>query len=250
MLTHFRPRPWCGAGQPGAAAADIAKLAELRDTLRKANDTYWAEQVDIQRQVAIAWVLYAEGKHDEALRGDERGSPTRQNKAEKHVVTPGPLAPAHQALRLHAARRGLAREALVALEATRGPTAVAALRAPRGTARSAAPAKAKTNYAKLVTLRGRRSAPAGNHCRKYLAEQLILVSRSDSVSDAMKSRKAFRSRSQHARRQHRHAHVFNSDLRFDDDPALSVLEALVGFEAVEWSQTQWPPDRPVRQGVR
>src|SRR6266849_359141 len=39
------------AGNPEAAKADIAKLAELRDKLRDAKDAYWSEQVDIQRQV-------------------------------------------------------------------------------------------------------------------------------------------------------------------------------------------------------
>ena len=57
----FRARARRGPlGQSGAAKADIAKLAELRDKLREAKDAYWSEQVDIQRQVATAWVLYAE----------------------------------------------------------------------------------------------------------------------------------------------------------------------------------------------
>ena len=47
--------------------ADIAKLAELQDKLSQAKDAYWAEQVKIQGQIATAWVLYAEGKRDEAL---------------------------------------------------------------------------------------------------------------------------------------------------------------------------------------
>ena len=68
-ITHFaRALGAARAGKPEAAKAEIAKLAELRDKLRKAKDAYWAEQVDIQWQVASAWVLYAEGKHDEALK--------------------------------------------------------------------------------------------------------------------------------------------------------------------------------------
>ena len=56
------------SGQPEAAKADVAKLMELRDKLREAKDAYWSEQVDIQAQVAGAWLLYAEGKHDDAHR--------------------------------------------------------------------------------------------------------------------------------------------------------------------------------------
>jgi hypothetical protein len=67
-VTHFaRALGAARSGNPEAANADIAKLAELRDKLRDAKDAYWAEQVDIQRQAAAAWVLYAEGKQDDAL---------------------------------------------------------------------------------------------------------------------------------------------------------------------------------------
>ena len=68
-ITHFaRALGAVRAGKPEAAKADIAKLAELRDKLRDAKDAYWAEQIDIQRQVAAAWVLYAQGQYDEALK--------------------------------------------------------------------------------------------------------------------------------------------------------------------------------------
>ena len=77
-ITHFaRALGAARSGKPDAAKADIAKLAELRDKLREAKDAYWSEIVDIQRQVATAWVLHAEGKHDEALEGDERGGRRR-----------------------------------------------------------------------------------------------------------------------------------------------------------------------------
>jgi hypothetical protein len=44
-------------GDTEAAKADIAKLGELRDKRRQAKDGYWSEQVDIQAQIASAWVL-------------------------------------------------------------------------------------------------------------------------------------------------------------------------------------------------
>src|SRR6476620_1791020 len=68
-ITHFaRALGAARAGNPEAAKADIAKLAELRDQLREAKDAYWAEQVDIQWQAASAWLLYAQGKYDDALK--------------------------------------------------------------------------------------------------------------------------------------------------------------------------------------
>ena len=68
-LTHFaRALGAARSGDADAAKVDIAKLVELRDTLRDAKNSYWAGQVDVQQQAATAWVLYAEGKYDDALR--------------------------------------------------------------------------------------------------------------------------------------------------------------------------------------
>ena len=59
-ITYFaRALGAARSGNPEAAKIDIAKLTELRDKLRDAKDAYWSEQVDIQRQVATAWALYA-----------------------------------------------------------------------------------------------------------------------------------------------------------------------------------------------
>src|SRR5205085_3530599 len=68
-MSHFaRALGAARSGHPEAAKTDIAKLAELRDKLGEAKDAYWSEIVDIQRQIAAAWVLHAEGKYDEALK--------------------------------------------------------------------------------------------------------------------------------------------------------------------------------------
>ncbi len=85
--------------------------------LREAKDAYWAEQVDIQRQVATAWVLYAEGKHDDALKAMSAAADA-EDKTEKAPVTPGPLAPARELYGVMLLERGMAKEALAAFEAT------------------------------------------------------------------------------------------------------------------------------------
>lgn len=105
------------SGKPEAAKPDVAKLAELRDKLRDAKDVYWAEIVDIQRQVAAAWVLHAEGKYDEALKAMSAAADA-EDKTEKHAVTPGPLAPARELYGEMLLDRGRAKEALAAFEAT------------------------------------------------------------------------------------------------------------------------------------
>jgi tetratricopeptide (TPR) repeat protein len=117
-ITHFaRALGASRSGNVEAARADITKLAELRDKLQGAKDTYWAGQVDIQWQVATAWLLYAEGKHEEALNA-MRAAADAEDKTEKSVVTPGPLAPARELYGAMLLERGMAKEALAAFEAT------------------------------------------------------------------------------------------------------------------------------------
>lgn len=105
------------SGNPEAAKADIDKLVELRDKLRAAKDAYWSEQVDIQRQVAAAWVLYAEGKQDDALAAMSAAADA-EDKTEKHPVTPGVPKPARELYGSMLLKRGMAKEALAAFEAT------------------------------------------------------------------------------------------------------------------------------------
>ena len=117
-MTHFaRALGAARSGKPDDAKADIAKFAELRDKLRAAKDAYWTEQVDIQWQVANAWVLYAEGKYDEALKAMSAAADA-EDKTEKHPVTPGVPTPARELYGTMLLERGMAKEALVAFEAT------------------------------------------------------------------------------------------------------------------------------------
>jgi len=104
------------SGNPNAAKADIAHLVELRDKLKEAKDAYWSNIVDIQQQVASAWVLYAEGKYDEALNAMSAAAEA-EDKTDKHPVTPGPLAPARELYGAMLLDRGMAKEALAAYEA-------------------------------------------------------------------------------------------------------------------------------------
>jgi hypothetical protein len=104
------------SGSPTAAKADIAKLIELRDKLKEAKDAYWSNIVDIQRQVASAWVLYAEGDREAALRAMSVAADA-EDKTDKHPVTPGPLAPARELYGAMLLDRGMAKEALAAYEA-------------------------------------------------------------------------------------------------------------------------------------
>ena len=97
-LLHFaRAIGAARAGTPDAAAADLAQLEALRVKLEGMKDPYWAEQVRIQREVASAWVAFAQGKRPEAL-DQLRKAADAEDATDKAAVSPGPLAPAREQL--------------------------------------------------------------------------------------------------------------------------------------------------------
>jgi tetratricopeptide (TPR) repeat protein len=154
-ITHFaRALGAARTGNTDAAKADIAKLAELREKLREAKDEYWSEQVDIQWQVATAWVLNAENKPADALKALSAAADA-EDKTEKSVVTPGPLAPARELYGAMLLERGVPKEALAAFEATlaKEPNRLGAtMGAAKAAENSGDVAKARQYYAKAVAL--------------------------------------------------------------------------------------------------
>jgi tetratricopeptide (TPR) repeat protein len=174
-MTHFaRALGAARSGNPEAARADVARLAELRETLRQAKDSYWAEQVDIQRQVATAWVLYAEGKYDDALKAMSAAADA-EDKTEKHPVTPGVPTPARELLGAMLLDREMAREALAAFEATikKEPNRFNAVAgAARAAERLGDNAKAKDYYQRLTSLANNAGTarPALVAAREFLAK--------------------------------------------------------------------------------
>jgi hypothetical protein len=154
-ITHFaRALGTARAGDPAASKAEIVRLSELRDKLREAKDAYWSEQVEIQRQVASAWVLYAEGKHEDALKAMSAAA-DGEDKTEKHPVTPGVPKPARELYGVMLLERGMAREALTAFEATlqKEPNRLGAyVGAARAAEKSGDKEKARQYYEKVVAI--------------------------------------------------------------------------------------------------
>jgi Tfp pilus assembly protein PilF len=133
---------------------DISRLAELRDKLVGARDSYWAEQVDIQRQIASAWLMFAEGKHDAALNAMSVAA-NAEDRTEKSPVTPGPIVPARELYGAMLLERGLARPALTAFEATlkKEPHRLGAtIGAAQAAEKAGDTAKAQQHHAAVVAL--------------------------------------------------------------------------------------------------
>ena len=162
------------SGNLDAARTDIAKLAELRDKLVQEKDVYWSEQVDIQRQVATAWMLYGDGKHQEALTAISAAADA-EDKTEKSIVTPGPLAPARELYGAMLLEGSMAKDALAAFEGTlsKEPNRLnATIGAARAAQQQGDMAKATQHYAKALAL-----ADGTDTARSEVAEARAFVSK-------------------------------------------------------------------------
>jgi tetratricopeptide (TPR) repeat protein len=141
-------------GKTEAARTEVLKLASLRDTLTQIKDTYWSDQVEIQRESAEAWITLMEGKSEDALR-QMRSAAEHEDNTDKHNVTPGVILPAREMLGEMLLELKQPAEALVAFESTLR-TAPNRFNSLSGAARAAKLAgndeKAKTYSSKLLSI--------------------------------------------------------------------------------------------------
>lgn len=84
-------------GEAAAAAESARALEGIEARLRKAEENYWARQVEIQKLELKAWAAFAAGAREEALR-QMKSAAELEDGTEKSAVSPGPLAPARELL--------------------------------------------------------------------------------------------------------------------------------------------------------
>jgi tetratricopeptide (TPR) repeat protein len=154
-ITHFARA--VGAARSGnipAAKTDAEALRTLGEKLSNAKESYWAEQLRIQREVALAWIAFAEGRQDEAL-DRLREAASAEDRTDKSAISPGPLAPARELLGEMLLAVGKPAEALKELEATLGkePNRFRATwLAARAAGKAGDTAAARKHYAELVAI--------------------------------------------------------------------------------------------------
>jgi hypothetical protein len=154
-LTYFA-RAIGGAriGDTATVRQSIDALQKIHDQLAQAGEAYWAEQTEIQRRGASAWLAFAEHRNADAL-AEMRAVATLEDGTDKSAVTPGPLAPARELLGEMLLELKQPAEARKEFEATmkKEPNR---FRAVYGAARAAAlmedKAAAKRYYAQLLTV--------------------------------------------------------------------------------------------------
>ena len=97
-MTHFaRALGATRSGDSAAAQKDVERTAALRDELKAAKSEYWANEVEVMRLAALAWVALAQTKSNDAL-ALMRQAADIEDKSEKNIVTPGRLLPARELL--------------------------------------------------------------------------------------------------------------------------------------------------------
>lgn len=117
-VTHFaRALGAARSGEATAAQADIDTLKALRASLEKANQNYWAGQVEIQILAAQGWLAQAQGKRDEALKF-MRAAADLEDSSEKHVAMENRLYPMRELLGDLLMEQGQAAAALPEYEAS------------------------------------------------------------------------------------------------------------------------------------
>jgi tetratricopeptide (TPR) repeat protein len=172
-LTYFaRALGAARSGDGAMAEKDVQQLNALRDALKSAKDDYWATEVEVSRLGAAAWAALARGKHEEAL-SLMRSAADIEDRAEKHIVTPGRIVPARELLGDMLLELKRPAEALREFESsqTREPDRFRGLHgAAKAAAESGDVTKAQRYFARLVEIAGQADPrPELAEARKFLS---------------------------------------------------------------------------------
>ena len=114
---------WMAIGVGSARSGDTARAAEaekalatLRDAIAKLNNTYWSNQVEVQRREVSGWIAAASEKPADAISA-LRSSVELEESMDKHAVTPGAVTPAREMLAEMLMQQHHAEESLAEYEA-------------------------------------------------------------------------------------------------------------------------------------
>jgi hypothetical protein len=96
MVTFSRALGAAQTGDLSAAQAEIDRLRSARDAISQ-KDKYWADQIEVQRQAAVAILAHVRGKDEEAL-AQMQSAAKLEATMDKHPVTPSPIVPTRELL--------------------------------------------------------------------------------------------------------------------------------------------------------
>jgi hypothetical protein len=97
MISYARALGEARTGNIAGAQTEIAKLQSLKDKLSAAKDTYWANQVEVQRLGAAGILAHVQGDDAKAVEL-VRAAADLEATMDKHPVTPASVLPARELL--------------------------------------------------------------------------------------------------------------------------------------------------------
>jgi tetratricopeptide (TPR) repeat protein len=97
MISFARALGTAQTGDVAGAQAEIAKLQTLKDKLMEAKDTYWANQIEVQRLGASAMLAHTQGDGKKAVEL-ARAAADLDATMDKHPATPAAVLPARELL--------------------------------------------------------------------------------------------------------------------------------------------------------
>jgi tetratricopeptide (TPR) repeat protein len=168
------------SGKLQQARQEVQKLQSARETLTELKESYWANQVEIQRQAVSAWIALGEGKREQAVQL-MRAAAELEAASDKHPVTPGAIVPARALLgdMLMELKRPVDAAAEYAVALKSEPNRFYALYGAARSAELAGDAKALGLYRKLLDI-----CRAGDQQRPELRQAKAFVARQESQEAA------------------------------------------------------------------
>jgi tetratricopeptide (TPR) repeat protein len=97
MISYARALGEARTGNITGAQAEVAKLQSLKDKLSAENNTYWANQVEVQRLGAAGVLAHVQGDDAKAVEL-VRAAADLEATMDKHPVTPSSVLPARELL--------------------------------------------------------------------------------------------------------------------------------------------------------
>ena len=129
-----------------------SKLAALRDAIAKQNNSYWSNQVEVERREVAAWIVEKNGKAADALQL-ARSAAELEEGMDKSAVTPGAVTPGREVLAELLLLEHHPKESLAEYESVLkiAPNRFAALYGAANAAEEARDATAAANYFRKLT---------------------------------------------------------------------------------------------------
>lgn len=174
-ITYFaRALGAARSGNAAAARAEIAHLDEIEANLAAAKNDYWAEQTRIQKHAAAAWVMFSEGRRDEAI-ATMRQAADLDDASEKNVAMENKLVPIRTLLGELYLAAGMNKEALAEFETADKvmPNRFRMIAGAAAAARASGSVEAAKRYYRALTVLaagGEGDRPEVAEARTYLAQ--------------------------------------------------------------------------------